>query len=143
MGSSRKTCTKCGKPKKTDEFSFRAPGVRRTICKVCVNEYSRGYYDGNKARHAAGRKASKYQARKRLTDRVREIKDRPCTDCKNRFPYYVMDLDHLDPKQKCFSIGNKLTVGISMARLEAELAKCEVVCANCHRIRTHGKRGVA
>jgi hypothetical protein len=47
-----------------------------------------------------------------------------------------MDFDHLHSKFK--SISRLVSNGMSSA-LEAEIAKCEVVCANCHRIRTHNR----
>ena len=34
---------------------------------------------------------------------IRAYKDRPCTDCGIKYPYYVMDLDHRDPSQKLFN----------------------------------------
>jgi hypothetical protein len=45
-----------------------------------------------------------------------------------------MDFDHHAPGSKTLAIGESALV--STARLLAEIAKCEVVCANCHRIRT-------
>lgn len=65
---------------------------------------------------------------------IREKKSAPCTDCGRKFPWYVMDFDHVRGK-KVYNIGamgNRLAV----AKVLAEIAKCEVVCANCHRIRT-------
>jgi hypothetical protein len=46
-----------------------------------------------------------------------------------------MDFDHLDRSQKVANVGVIITRG-SWAKLKAEIAKCEVVCANCHRLRT-------
>ncbi len=60
----------------------------------------------------------------------------PCTDCRMIYPYYVMDFDHLKDKQ--FEI-NKLINSCSMRKLKAEIAKCDLVCSNCHRIRTYNR----
>jgi hypothetical protein len=65
------------------------------------------------------------------------VKSAPCVDCGRTYPPYVMDFDHV--------VGGKVSgVGSmrchSMARLIAEIAKCEVVCANCHRERTFGRK---
>lgn len=46
-----------------------------------------------------------------------------------------MQCDHLRDKE--FQIGDMVTKGLSEARLRAELAKCDIVCANCHAERTH------
>lgn len=66
-------------------------------------------------------------------------------DCGQTFPMCVMDFDHRDPSLKCFGIG-QYKEG-SVTKLLAEIAKCDVVCANCHRIRTfrleRTKEGVA
>jgi hypothetical protein len=57
-------------------------------------------------------------------------------DCKKKYPPYVMDFDHRDRSEKAFEVGRGLYVSIK--RLLIEIAKCDVVCANCHRERTHG-----
>jgi len=77
-----------------------------------------------------------YQGGKRAL--IDEIKSQPCTDCRQSYPPYVMDFDHLDPEQKLFTIGRGVSVGT--IRLREEMAKCEVVCSNCHRIREHDRR---
>jgi hypothetical protein len=69
---------------------------------------------------------------------VREYKDRPCVDCGKSYPYYVMDFDHRDPTLKVFSIGHD-GAKFSYKKLKEEIEKCDVVCANCHRERTHSK----
>lgn len=63
-------------------------------------------------------------------------KSRPCHDCGVIYPYYVMDFDHISDKRFVISAA----VNKSTAVLEQEMSKCEVVCANCHRIRTYMRR---
>ncbi len=58
----------------------------------------------------------------------------PCTDCNKAYPYYVMDFDHVGDKN--IEI-NKLINSCSIRRLEEEIKNCELVCSNCHRIRTY------
>ncbi len=50
---------------------------------------------------------------------------------------YVMDLDHQTPKDKKFNLSD--AGRSSTETVLAEIAKCDAVCANCHRERTHGK----
>jgi hypothetical protein len=69
---------------------------------------------------------------------ITQAKDIPCADCGVRYPSYVMQFDHLDPSQKLFNIGS--FTNQTMSQVVAEIAKCEVVCANCHAIRTHTER---
>ena len=68
-----------------------------------------------------------------------QIKDRPCADCGQWYPPYVMDLDHVRGEKS--RAVRKMVGKVGMQRLVAEVAKCDVVCANCHRIRTHARRG--
>jgi hypothetical protein len=50
-----------------------------------------------------------------------------------------MDFDHRDPRTKAFDLGSASRTG-SLKRTKEEAAKCDVVCALCHRYRTYGKR---
>lgn len=72
---------------------------------------------------------------------VADAKVGGCVDCGIK-DVRVLDFDHVRGV-KLFTIGNKNS--LSEKRLRAEIAKCEVVCANCHRIRTAQRRetGVA
>jgi hypothetical protein len=70
---------------------------------------------------------------------IHEAKNRPCTDCGIQYPYYVMEFDHLDADAKHFNVSAGVTRA-SHERLLAEIAKCEVVCANCHAERTHQRK---
>ncbi|HYK97286.1 MAG TPA: hypothetical protein VEU77_02725 [Candidatus Acidoferrales bacterium] len=72
-------------------------------------------------------------------DWLRELRRVPCMDCGGRFAPWVMDFDHRDPTDKLFDLGaGKSSVMLkNRAVLEAEVAKCDIVCANCHRMRTH------
>lgn len=73
--------------------------------------------------------------------KVREMKARPCADCGETYPPCVMEFDHLPGTEK---LGTISTMVHSMAwdAVLVEIEKCEVVCANCHRIRTHITRKV-
>ena len=77
------------------------------------------------------------KSRKALSTWVKELKEsNPCIDCKNFFPYYVMDFDHVSG-EKTEGIA-RLSRGYGgKKKLLEELEKCELVCSNCHRIRTH------
>lgn len=73
--------------------------------------------------------------RKKRQALIDKLKDIPCADCGNMFPPECMDFDHVRG-EKLFAIGNGAVRHYSLARVIAEIAKCELVCANCHRIRT-------
>lgn len=59
-----------------------------------------------------------------------------CADCRNHFPHYVLEFDHKPEFQKIDVVYRVLrTYGPEAAW--NEVAKCDVVCANCHKIRTY------
>jgi len=57
-----------------------------------------------------------------------------CQDCGGAFPQCCYDFDHRDHTQKKFHLGSRM--GGSLAELMVEADKCDLVCSNCHRIRT-------
>lgn len=71
-------------------------------------------------------------------DAIDRIKSAPCMDCGNTFPPVCMDFDHRPGEVKIGGI-SKLAKKATIATLLAEMAKCDLVCANCHRIRTHSR----
>ncbi|UVK59947.1 HNH endonuclease [Streptomyces phage Spilled] len=80
---------------------------------------------------------SKNSTNNKKRDLIHEAKKRPCVDCGNSYPYYVMDLDHLPQYTKSFSLGKYIQH--TLKEVAEEIEKCEVVCANCHRMRTHNR----
>lgn len=106
------------------------PKRDRTAAQV---EAERRWYAANKATVYA----KKQRKRVRLRELIREAKDVPCADCGVRYPTYVMDFDHRADKT---IIVSKLVEFGSVRKLLNEIAKCDVVCANCHRERTFGAR---
>ncbi len=60
----------------------------------------------------------------------------PCADCGRYFPAVCMDFDHLDAGEKESCVGTLVNRAHSIKRIAAEVAKCEIVCACCHRLRT-------
>lgn len=70
---------------------------------------------------------------------VDELKRAPCIDCGHTFPSVCMDFDHVRGVKKA-SITQIVAAHWSVDVLMTELEKCELVCANCHRIRTHKNR---
>jgi hypothetical protein len=70
---------------------------------------------------------------------IRTLKETiPCMDCKEYYPYYVMDFDHVRGKKHANVM--ELIPTLSKKKIDEEIAKCEIVCSNCHRIRTHMRR---
>ena len=64
--------------------------------------------------------------------------DAECMDCGVAdLPDYCYDFDHRDPSTKKWAVGTMISHKRSTKMLLEEIAKCDIVCANCHRIRTH------
>lgn len=61
-----------------------------------------------------------------------------CVDCGYEGPPFMFDFDHRNPSEKAFTVSARGS--ISLVRLRAEASKCDLVCANCHRMRTHKQR---
>lgn len=60
-----------------------------------------------------------------------------CVDCGYAEHPHALEFDHVRGEKK-FAIGSGHCRGAEA--LMAEIEKCEVVCANCHRVRTHNRR---
>ena len=71
-----------------------------------------------------------------MVELIRELRSVPCMDCRGRFEPHQMDFDHRDPSQKSFNVTAGRAMLMATAKVLAEAAKCDIVCANCHRIRT-------
>jgi hypothetical protein len=99
-------------------------------------ERARQYRETNREQLKIRRQA--YALANRLY--VRSVKEgAPCTDCRESYPYYVMQFDHIPGRgEKKFEVAVPTTR--SRKSIDAEIAKCEIVCANCHMERTHGLR---
>lgn len=73
---------------------------------------------------------------------VRSLKEgNPCTDCKGRFHHAAMQWDHLPGTEKVANV-SEMYVNHGIESILREIEKCELVCANCHAVRTY-ERGVA
>ncbi len=92
-----------------------------------------------KYNHMKSEKVSIAKRKAELYKYLRNLKEAsPCTDCGSYYPYYVMDFDHVrGRKQKNVM---ELVPTLSRKKIDEEIAKCEIVCSNCHRERTHFRK---
>ena len=82
-----------------------------------------------------------YKKRDTLRRWVYDLKNNtPCTDCGIQYPYYVTDFDHIEERGVKLNTISKLINMGSTIQVKRELEKCDLVCANCHRIRTYNRR---
>lgn len=123
-------------------WSAKSSDRRRSLSGDELERYRRSNAEATQRRRERDPeavRATKHRTIAKNRDAVRAAKDQPCTDCGVRYPYYVMEFDHLDADAKHFNVSAGVTCA-SHARLLAEIAKCEVVCANCHAARTHARK---
>ena len=95
---------------------------RCNVCKESNNSYMRKY------RRGGTNPKVKY---------IREAKDKPCMDCGVSYPHYVMEYDHRDSSTKLFMLSQYRYYDLELIR--AEIDKCDLVCSNCHAIRTYSR----
>ncbi len=132
-----KTCTKCGETKPLDQFPpvrRSEPEKRQTWCRGCFSEANKRNYWKNPERERA--RLLIQTTRKREDNRRRAIEyplAHPCVDC-GEMDIVVLQFDHL--RDKKFNVSTMIANGTSWERIEAEIAKCVVRCANCHRLKT-------
>ena len=86
--------------------------------------------EGQKLKYKASSKA----ARERRYKRFYELKSKPCIDCGGEYIPTAMHFDHIGTDKES-GVANMLTQS-SWEAIEKEIAKCELVCGNCHALRT-------
>lgn len=116
----------------------RTKGIQHSLCRSCMSEYSKELYKNNKQVYLD--KTKKRNQRVSEDNRTKlfvYLSQHPCVDCGEADPY-VLEFDHVRGK-KSNNITKMVMDGYSWSTIEAEIAKCEVRCANCHRIRENKK----
>jgi hypothetical protein len=111
-----KTCTKCNKLKFEDMFYTKGKTLQ-AYCKECFNHYCIVRWKNKKVK-------------------VIESLGNCCYDCKKTYPPEVYQFHHINPSEKDFDWGKMRQ--LSIAKMEKELSKCVLLCANCHILR-HSK----
>lgn len=128
-------CGRCQDEKPDEDFAWRrkAKGQRDTYCRLCRAAYKQEHYAANRERYI---EQTAVRNRALLLERteflVGFLREHPCVDCGETDPG-VLEFDHLGEKK--FSIAQGMRNRNWQTVLD-EMAKCDVVCANCHRRRT-------
>jgi 5-methylcytosine-specific restriction endonuclease McrA len=125
-----KRCRGCGRELPPEMF-----GPRRAKCKACRSAQAKVRNATEEAR-AKRREATRagYAAAREVLNR---LKEGPCTDCGGTFPPYIMEFDHRVPSQDQTRRVSSFAAARHIPGMLAEIEKCDLVCPNCHRIRTH------
>lgn len=92
-------------------------------------------------KHRAKVGCTPWPAQRATGQRIRLLKETtPCADCHRTYPFCCMDFDHREGTVKSYNVGSMVAHGYSIDLIMTEIAKCDLVCANCHRIRTQARR---
>ena len=135
-------CNRCHERKPVADFAWRRKkrGQHDSFCRPCRAAYKREHYQANKARYIKQARVQKELRRVERTLFLLEYFARhTCVDCGESDPV-VLEFDHVDEKgEKAFEVARNFAERRWQDVL-AEMEKCEVVCANCHRKRTAERR---
>ena len=127
----KKRCPKCGKV--TEDFNksgSRKDGLQ-PYCRGCQNERDRVLYQSSPSRREKVRSRSTAK-REELHAIATKVKvERGCRCCPERTPE-CLKFHHLDPEMKDLEVSKAVQREWSVSRLLEEIAKCVVVCGNCH-----------
>jgi hypothetical protein len=134
-------CVTCGEYKEPEEFNWRykSLGIRHPTCRECHKPFRKNWYEDNKERHLAQVQDRKREVRKIAREYVFSyLSDHPCSKCGEDDPR-VLEFHHQHGKD--MAVSELVASGYSIATIQAEIDKCIVLCANCHRRLTMNERG--
>jgi len=133
-----KKCSRCKKEKNIEEFNFKIKALnqRQSQCKECTRLLIKNHYNTNKQYYLL--KAQKRN--KNLRDEVnsflfKHLSKNPCVDC-GETDLTVLEFDHKGSVPKLKAVSQLKRAQMPLFKIQEEIDKCEVRCANCHRRKT-------
>jgi hypothetical protein len=122
-----RTCSKC-------DVEYEHYGQKHSVCRPCKRIYDREQY----AKKTKEQKEHKQELQKQRYIQNRQymydyLSTHPCEVCGESDPV-VLEFDHLDQSTKHTAVG--LMADYSLTKIKEEIAKCRVLCANCHKRHT-------
>ena len=137
-----KKCDHCKEPKEDSEFNwkFKSLGIRHNTCRECMSIHQKKYFSGP----AHDRHLEQVKERKEIARQVaREyaynyLLTHPCQEC-GESDVRVLEFHHVGDKD--MAVAYMVSSGYSVERIQAEIDKCTILCANCHRKLTVEERG--
>jgi hypothetical protein len=134
-------CPKCKKLKSLEEFGCNKnkPNGKQSACKECRRDYQRMWYKDN--RETQNKRVRKNDVTRKLELQINLLKfyrTHPCVDCGETDPI-VLECDH--QRDKVMVVSNMICRKMSWYKIQQEISKCQVRCANCHRRKTAREQG--
>jgi hypothetical protein len=137
-----KQCVTCKQWKNEEDFNWRykSLGIRHPTCRECQKPFRRKWYEGSaKERHKANVHARKKEVRELAREYVLSyLLAHPCGNCGETDPR-VLEFHHERGKE--YPISVMINGGYPIHKIQEEIDKCKVLCANCHRKLTMDERG--
>ena len=135
-----KQCTHCWQWKDETEFNWRIAGVKLWgICRECQRKQKLDWYYEHKETYGPAKSQRTRDVREAARQFVFDyLSTHPCVQCGESDPR-VLEFDHLGRKDN--TIAQMVSSGSPISSIEREIAKCQVLRANCHRRKTSDERG--
>lgn len=133
-----KKCSKCKKEKFENEFNYKDKerGLRQVQCKDCTRLLIKNHYNKNKQYYLSKAKKRNKDLRDKVNLFIYEyLSKNPCVDC-GEGDVAVLEFDHKAELGKLKAVSGLIRDRSSLSRLQQEISKCDVRCANCHRRKT-------
>jgi hypothetical protein len=130
-----KTCTVCRQEKPAEDYHKDSKRGLQTYCKACRKGFDKQYWkkrsqDPAVVAHKKKTTEDRVEANRRRL--LLYLTNNPCVDCGEKDPV-VLTFDHLRDKEFCIANAVKR---FSWPKIEEEIGKCVVRCANCHMRKT-------
>lgn len=127
-----KVCSSCKNKKSLKEFykQNKKSDKVQSWCIECFKTRRKGHHNTNRILETRAKRRK--QCRELI---LKYLLKNPCLECGEADPR-VLDFNHIDPKTKKYNVASMATGSISKKLIIEEISKCEVLCANCHRIKT-------
>lgn len=142
-----KICSKCKTLKNSQDFFMKdkKSGRLHAQCKECYKEHRKSYSAehykkyGDIYRQRA--KIRRELIRRDLQQTYLEyMSDKACVNC-GESDIRVLEFDHINSYEKKFGIARGISNGMKWSVISEEINKCQILCANCHKIRTAKQLG--
>lgn len=144
--SSMKICTVCAITKPESDFFYRSRKANKlhSQCKDCYVVNRRKIWKEHYHKYGSHYRERAVERSKKIKDKLRihmleYLNGKSCVQCGIN-DIRVLEFDHIDPKTKAFGIARAITSTFSWERISVEIAKCQILCANCHKIKTAGEK---
>lgn len=138
-----KYCSHCRKDLPLDKDNFNKKRIKKDgsivwqpWCRDCNRKRSRQYYAANLIKHRKAIRERNTRVNAEIQEKIVDyLQCHPCVDC-GEDDIVVLDFDHRNPSDKETDIARAMRCSWSWKRISAEITKCDIRCANCHRKRT-------